>query len=157
MVGINIVSWEQEWCYCSSKIFRWVPEGRYRCTEYIVIAPFWFSNGTSLKCNNALLALNWPYVSPKNYHVLTLSHLRPRHFLSFPYLHVPISNANGSWLTLYSTLYVCLMLRWKAYHYMTRTRNVNASSSPLKRHFWTWQKYTCVRRVHFSYKIILCA
>ena len=39
-------------------MFRWKPEGRYRSTKYMAIAPFWFLNGTSLKSINALLALS---------------------------------------------------------------------------------------------------
>ena len=31
----------------------------YRHWLYTVIAPFWFSTGTSLNCGNALLALKW--------------------------------------------------------------------------------------------------
>ena len=29
--------------YCSAKMFRWEPEGRYHCTKSVAIAPFWFS------------------------------------------------------------------------------------------------------------------
>ena len=39
----NIVSWEPEGCYCSSKMFPWEPEGCYCCTKSMAIAPFWFS------------------------------------------------------------------------------------------------------------------
>ena len=37
------VSWEPEGCYCSSKIFRWEPDGRYRHRLFTAIALFWFS------------------------------------------------------------------------------------------------------------------
>ena len=37
------VSSEPEGPYCSSKMFRWEPEGRYRWTKSMAIAPFWFS------------------------------------------------------------------------------------------------------------------
>ena len=39
----NEVYWEPERHYCSSKMFCWEAEGRYRCTKSTVIATFWFS------------------------------------------------------------------------------------------------------------------
>ena len=55
----QIVSWGPEGHYCRSKMFRWEAEGRYCHRFCTAIAPFWFFNGTSLNCNNALLVLNW--------------------------------------------------------------------------------------------------
>ena len=62
-VTIYIVSWAPEGRYCSSKMFRWEPEGRYchwLCTA--IYSALLVLNGTSLSCNNALLALNWRYI-----------------------------------------------------------------------------------------------
>ena len=41
----DIFSWESELgpYNCSSKMFHWEPEGRYRCTASMTIVPFWFS------------------------------------------------------------------------------------------------------------------
>ena len=40
---VNVVSWEPEGRYCSSKMFHWEPEEHYFCTKSIAIAPFWVS------------------------------------------------------------------------------------------------------------------
>ena len=55
---LHFVSWEPEGHYQYSKMFCWELEGHYGCTKSMVIAPFWFSTGTSLKSDSALLALN---------------------------------------------------------------------------------------------------
>ena len=39
----RIVSCELEGCYHYTTLFRWEPEGRYRCTKSMAMAPFWFS------------------------------------------------------------------------------------------------------------------
>ena len=40
----DIVSWKpDEGHYHKSTMFCWEPEGRYHCTEFMAIAPFWFS------------------------------------------------------------------------------------------------------------------
>ena len=48
----HFVSWEPE--YRFSAIFRWEPEGRYRCTKSMTIAPFWF---LAEHCWTALMVL----------------------------------------------------------------------------------------------------
>ena len=40
---MNIVSWEPEGCYCSSKMFHWEPGGRYHHRLCTAIVAFWFS------------------------------------------------------------------------------------------------------------------
>ena len=55
----DIVSWEPEGSYCSSKMFRWEAEGRYSLPLYST----WNYLYTTLNCNSALLALNWRYVA----------------------------------------------------------------------------------------------
>ena len=40
---LHIIRWKPEGCYEYSKKFRCEPEGRYRCTKSMAIAPFWFS------------------------------------------------------------------------------------------------------------------
>ena len=55
----TVVSWEPEGRYCRSKMFHWEPEGRYCHRLGGVDSALLVLNGTSLSCNNALLALNW--------------------------------------------------------------------------------------------------
>ena len=44
-----LTGWDHPVYKSSIQMFRWEPEGRYRCTKY---------KGTYLNCNNALMALN---------------------------------------------------------------------------------------------------
>ena len=60
--GGDIVSWEREGRYCSAKMFRWEPEGCYRCTKSMAKAPFWFSTEHLWTAITPSLALNWRYM-----------------------------------------------------------------------------------------------
>ena len=61
----HIVSWEPEGRYCSSKMFRGEPSRRalslYKVNGNSALLVL---SGTSLICNNALLALNWRHQKP---------------------------------------------------------------------------------------------
>ena len=83
-----------EWCYCSSKMFRWEPERRYHSTKSGNSALL-VLNGTSLNCNKALQALNWRQYTWSLYFSFTI--LKSPHFLFFHpklTLHIELGKKN---------------------------------------------------------------
>ena len=102
-------------------VFRWEPEGRYRCTKSMAIAPFWFSNfnGTSLKSVNVLLVLSW-VAMPRSHCPVNppLHYVRPSFTVSMPTMlgFEWFSQLAGlQWLTVLSMLIRGITVRWLAY------------------------------------------